>query len=547
MTSISIEECKTQVNAIIHECVPESYMIEYWQKEADYIRKLSEDMWEKEIGDSMELSQYVDVLRKGREWVGTFQIGTADAERVLGGVGTAAGLGTVVSFYQAVLGPAAQYITMAGAMTSVGLPLVAIGTGLSVVISMISNTGRDKMSEAEAKNILSEELKKNSNEIIFYFIDVIESQNKAYIHKEIQQQELKLLQSLPEEFLDADAAINALEGLGARLFNRELALAEKIHFYMNTPIEQLSKVEYIDPVEQKIDDFIRKLDALKAPCYIDTSNSIPFMPILFLSDENKEHLFHVLAEICSHSVAFEKKIKDTQFEFSYIYEDEICKIYYSHEANKKVIKLEYIDVFSRDISNVRLFEKKIREGCVLSDCQMRRKIISDISRAKERVEILVPWMNGAMYTKSKYYRANMFDTIGQALKNGATVIIGCGNSEEKGKENEEKSRTMKEKLEAEYKSYCDSKKLIFHMNSFTHEKFLVVDNRIAMCGSYNFLSNNGKFEDKRLGQSNVKKGYNFGGSNGGSSESEHPGESMKITENVEGIQLILARMRQKYS
>lgn len=545
MTSMPISECNPQ--AIINECIPEDYMLEFWKNEVDKIVALSEKIWEKEIGETKELSQYAEVLKKGRERSNHMKMGLFDQERILGGVRTAAGLGTAISFYQAVLGPAAPYITMASAMTSVGLPLAALGAGLSVIFGFIAKSGKDTISKAEAEQILSDELRKNANEIVFYIIDIIEKSNKDYITKAITLQEEKLLHSLPTDRNEIDTVIDSLENTGTILFNRELELTEKINFYINTPIQELSRIEYVDPVEQVIHDFISRIDKLHGQCVIDTSNSIPFMPVLYLSDANKEHLFSVIEEMCTRNVPFEREIKNTQFENSFVYEDEICAIYYRHETNMKKIEVEYIDIFEHDEMNIEKYGKKIREGSVLSDCQMRRMIISDICHARNRVEILVPWMNEAMYSKSDYYKSNMFDAIGQALKNGATIIIGCGNSEDHNKENEEKSKEMKGKLEEAYQSYLENNQLIFHMNSFTHEKFLVIDDRKAMCGSYNFLSNNGRFEDKSSVVMRIPKRKNTYGMNGGSSESEHPGESMKITENIEGVQIVLSRMRRKYS
>lgn len=546
MTSVSTAVCKSQAGAIIYECVPEGYMIDYWSKEVERISALTDRIWEKEVGETEELTRYVDILKRGRQSAGIVNYKNADAERIFGGVRTAASLGTVISFYQAVLGPAAQYITLTSAMTSVGLPLAAIGAGLSVVFGLMSSSGKEQISREEVEQILSQELKKSSKEMMFHLIDIIENINKEYITEAIKEQEEKLLQSLPMGMNGVDVAIDALENLRIKLFNRELELTTEIDF-CNVSLEQMRKIEYVDPVEQTINDFTSRLNSLNGSCYIESSISIPFMPILFLSDENKEHVFGVLTDMCIHTTVFEKKVKDTQFEYSYVYEDEVCAIYFSHEPNKKKIVLEYIDVFQRDELNTKLFEKRIREGSVLSDCQMRRKILSDISHAKERVEILVPWMNAAMDSISNCYKMTMSAAIGQALKNGATVVIGCGNSENHEKENEVTSRERKEKLEEVYKKYCETKKLIFHMKSFTHEKFLVVDNRIAMCGSYNFLSNNGRFDNHQFEHSKTINKYNSNRSNGGSSETEHPGESMKITENVEGVRMILNRMQKKYN
>ena len=264
------------------------------------------------------------------------------------------------------------------------------------------------------------------------------------------------------------------------------------------------------------------------------------MPILFLSDENKEHLLSILKLMCRDITSFEKKITNSRIDNSYCFENEIVTIYFKHKPGEKKIELEYIDVHIRDEANVKQFENKIREGCILSDCQMRRKIISDIRRSTEKVEILVPWMTGAIYSKAKTYQCTMLDAIEQALKNGAEVIIGCGNSEDSNKDREKDSKKIKEELEAKFGKYCHEKKLIFHMRSFTHEKFLVVDNRIAMCGSYNFLSNSGRFDEK-------KGRYYLDNHFGSSGEAEYPGESMKITENIESIKIIQNRIYQKYN
>ena len=152
----------------------------------------------------------MDILKRGRESAGIVNYGSVDAERILGGVRTAASLGTVISFYQAVLGPAAQYITLTSAMTTVGLPLAAIGAGLSVVFGLISGSGKEQISRGEVEQILSEELNKSSKEMMFHLIDIIENINKEYITEAIKEQEEKLMQSLPVGIKGVDDAIDAL-------------------------------------------------------------------------------------------------------------------------------------------------------------------------------------------------------------------------------------------------------------------------------------------------------------------------------------------------
>lgn len=548
MTSISIKECISQIDIILKETIPEKYLLDYWKQQVENMEQILETMWESEIGNTECLYQYTSLIKKGRIEYKNQALLSEKEEQLKGGIGVSAGLSTAVSFYLSVLGPAAEYITFLGAMTSVGIPLAGVGIAISAFLSTMNGKEQSKLSKEDAKKILKSELAKESNVIIQNLIKESRSLNAQHVEKEIKAQEEALRKSLPEGLQRVELSINALEKLGTLLLNRELELKELINFYITHPIET-TEMHYIDPVEQEIDNFINLLNQLETPVHINTLSRVVFMPILFLSKENKAHVFCILNEMCAKTETFKKKVEKSKFETSYYFEDEICAIYFSHKINSNKIDLEYIDVFERDEDYVKQFSGKVREGSILSDCQMRRKILSDISRATKRVEILVPWMNGAMedgfdYYKNYSFMPSMSKAIEQALKNGAVVVIGCGNSEDSDKEKEILSRKTKEILEEKFKSYCMSGKLVFYMRSFTHEKFLIVDDRIAMCGSYNYLSNRGKFIDR------VKESVSRGKQYGVSSyfkEAEFPGESMKLTENIESIQLIRKRMQQKYN
>lgn len=577
MVSMPIEECKLTIDKIINDNIPEEYVVSYWQEEVKMIYQWIEEIWVEELEDTKELNQYINVLKNSRSQFETARY--MGDERLVGGIKTSAGIGTALSFYQAVLGPAAEYITLGGAFTTVGLPLMALGVGVSLVVEKLLGSGEKCLTHKEAERILTEALQKNYEEMVYFFVEAIEKINNECILKGIEIQESNLKNSLPENIEDVDESIFQLETIGAELLNRELVLRDKLEFYSKSyekndnvtgcadsgayedgeknincvcdindtnKVNDVDYVNYKDYVEGIIDCFINRLNDIKGAAYIDTSNRIPFMPILFLSDKGKEHLLAVITDMCKNPTSFENKIKNTFFESSYVYEDENVGIYFWHKPGQKKIVLEYIDVYERDKKNVEQFMRKIREGSILSDCQMRRKIISDISRAKKSVYILVPWMNEAVKTKSNYYKNTMLEAIEKALQNGAIVTIGFGNSENCTKKNEKKSRDIMDEIIKNNQDYYDNKKLIFYKNSYTHEKFLVVDDRIAMCGSYNFLSNNGKFDDKSAFNLSVQKKHYIGNTYGYSDESEHPGESMKITENIESIQLILERVNKKY-
>ena len=473
-------------------------------------------------------------------------------EKLKGGVESSVSLGAAISFYQAVLGPVAESVTIFGAMSSVGIPIAAVGIAITAILSSMASSEQKNLSKKDAQKFLEDELTKKSNEIIYQLLDVSRILNNQHVADEIMLQEERLINSLPDGLQDLDLTIECLENLGTVLWNREIELQELLDFYNAHPIEKIKEIVYIDPVEYEIDCFTKRLNALKTPAYIDTSCRAVFMPILFLSEENKEHIFSILHELCAKTQTFISKISKSRFEHSYYYEDKICAIYFSQMTGQKKIQLEYIDVFARDEQNVLNFRGKIREGSILTDCQMRRKILCDISRAKEKVEILVPWMNNSIndsfsYYKNYSFKSSMCQAIEQALENGATVVVGCGNSENSNKDLEVRSKETKEKLEEKLKKYCEQKKLIFHMRSFTHEKFLIVDDRIALCGSYNFLSNKGQFIDRvntPLSKSSI---FDMHQGRRSSDEREFPGESMKLTENIESIRIIRSRMEQKYN
>lgn len=545
MTSVPVEKCKVAIAAILEKHISEEYLVEYWQAEVATIESMIDQAWEDGIADKEQLKQYVGVLKSGRTGIAAKSFDWSEDGQMFGGMRTSIGLGAVASFYQAVLGPMAEYVTITGAMTSIGLPLAAIGAGISIALGLMSEGEQEYLSAERAEKILEEELRKNALEIITRILDATERINKRCITLEFEKQEEKNRNSLPEGMRDADFAIQTLEQVSTILLNRDLVLREQIHFYLNCPAEKITEIKYVDPVEQEIDAFLGEIEDLREQGYFDSFGRIVFMPILFLQDEGKAYIKRILRDICLNKSSIQKNIQSDYSGKAFCYEDDFCAIYYSREWGKKKIKLEYIDVYKRDIQKYDLFKKRIREGSILSDFQMRRKIISDISRAREKVEILVPWMKGAMFKKSDKDKMSMADAIGLALKNGATVVIGCGNSEDGDKEDEILSKDMKEKLLETYGQYFQRGKLVFYMNSFTHEKFLAVDNKIAMCGSYNFLSNVGRFHEKSFSK-NRKDGYGKKGSSGVSGTTEYPGESMKLTENVESIEEIRDRMKAKY-
>lgn len=539
LISVPVSDCRPEV--IINECIPEEYVCEYWRGEAERIQSKLEELWEAAITENGDLFRYVDVVKR-KMLVGQDSTSAVNKELV-GGIRTAALVGATVSIYQAVLGPYASYVTIAGAMATAGLPITLLGVGLSAVLVGLSNSGQKYLTQEAAEKILDEEIRKDIKLHTLWLLDVIHDNNMAHINEEIAKQEEKLLNSLPKGMETLDEAMDSLEQIGISLFNRRLELEEVLEACMETQENGTGSSSFADPVEHVMAEFLGQIDQRKAQQEIDTSNSIPFMPILFLSKENKVHVLSVFERMCTKYPAFKEKVKNTEYEYSYVYEDEICAIYFRNLQGYKKIEIEYIDVYERDETNVKLYEKKIREGSVLSDCQMRRKILNDISRATERVEILVPWMKRAIYAKSRLYKMTMYQALEKALSNGAMVIIGCGNSENCKKEDELLSNEIKIELEEQFRCFVENGKLQFYMRSFTHEKFLVIDNRSALCGSYNFLSNNGKFDE---GKNNGKNRTYRNGSNLSSEEPEHPGESMKITDNVEGVQLILKRMREKY-
>ncbi|MBE5929338.1 MAG: GTP-binding protein [Lachnospiraceae bacterium] len=546
MTALSLHECSTQIQSIIKEVVPEDYIITYWKDIVDNICNMSEQIWEEELGQAVELIKYLDIIKNDIRKIRSFKGESQNGGKFVGGMEAAAGIGTAVSFYQAVLGPAAEYISMLGAMTNIGLPIAAIGLAVSVAISAFSNNGKTQLSGAEAEKMLNVALSDSADKVIHNLLDILEQMNIEGIEVESKKQEERFIESLPAEYEgNVDKIIASLEQLGTVLFNRQLELKSEIDFYLTLSTEDMVKIEYVDPVEKVVDEFRNQLNCIKGVAYIDTVSRIPFMPVVFLSDDDREHVFRKFTELCVNPAAFKEKIKNTEFEYEYVYKDKVCAIYFVHRPDKKEIRLEYLEVFAREQDRVMRFADKIREGSILSDCQMRRKIISDISSATKSVEILVPWMKWGIKSRCYLYENSMLEAIGQALQNGAKVIIGCGNSEERDKADELASKEVKEELVKNFAEFVDSGKLVFYMESFTHEKFLVVDNRIGMCGSYNFLSNSGKFEDRTQGKK-VKQNKNNFSKDRNASESEYPGESMKLTENIESIQAILERMRKKY-
>ena len=547
MIELPLNECVLKMDSIIKECVPESYLLSYWKHEVENMEILMDEMWEKEISNTEQLYKYAELLKTVRKEVQNISPVSTKEERMLGGIGTSLITGTALSFYQAVLGPVAEFVTFFGAMGTTGLPLMGLGIIISAIISQLDDGNSQVLSKEKARVLLQKALQEDAKEVIRFLMDKSEEINKKYILEEIERQEKEMLRSLPEGLQSIEQSIHALEELGTLLLNREIELKDVLDFYISEQMKDTKEIIYMDSVENEIDSFIMKVSNFSNRAHIDTSSRVVFMPILFLSQAHKEHLLSIFKEMCENLDTFKSKIKQNKFNNSYYYKDEICAIYFSQEMLANTIVLDYIDVYMRDEKKEEKFRNKIREGCMLSDCQMRRKIISDISRAKEKVEILVPWMNDAIYAKPKQYTYSMIDAIRKALENGATVTIGCGNSEDRNKSREVDSRNTKEKLAKEFQKYYDNKKLIFYMKSFTHEKFLVVDNRIAMCGSYNYLSNNGDFEEQAE-RNNVRNSYvNWKNSYSSSSTCEHPGESMKITENVESIQIIRNRMYQKYN
>lgn len=108
-------------------------------------------------------------------------------------------------------------------------------------------------------------------------------------------------------------------------------------------------------------------------------------------------------------------------------------------------------------------------------------LIASITTSKEKLVIMSGWL-------SEYVIDSVFlKLISSRLKEGVSIYIGYGYQDHQGQHNEfGKSKEVLNSLKELIKKYPDQ---LFVASYATHEKLLLVDERLAVRGSANWLSN----------------------------------------------------------
>ncbi len=126
---------------------------------------------------------------------------------------------------------------------------------------------------------------------------------------------------------------------------------------------------------------------------------------------------------------------------------------------------------------------------LLRDEDIRPIYLETLQKAKQRILIVSPWMNDRAVDQE------LIDKFAAYAKNRVFVLLGWGIEKEEGREDNPPSKQLINKLKDIHTPEGLPAVHVEHLGN-QHSKDVIVDERIHLCGSHNFLSYRGDYRPR---------------------------------------------------
>lgn len=325
-----------------------------------------------------------------------------------------------------------------------------------------------------------------NNEKIVEFISkcISESINEINfnIHEKINNMNYEIKKSIQENLQEYTQNHNELD----------LKVSKYIDEYMKDYTEKMQELQQVQItiLEQVISESISlELDKVKV---VLEQNNINISELETALSNNTKKIINTYMD--KQKREFNKKIKKLLGEVEQI------KLNSENSNAEEIIDKigeNYRSVFQNNVDNLveRLkYEKLIANSNmkILKNREIREMFEEAIKKGEKEINIMSPWMNQWVLVDS-----GIKDLIQKALERNATVKIvygikGNGSLNHNNGRNE-KSKYWAENMKESFRKY-DKKFKIKEGN--THSKIVLCDDKFSLIGSYNFLSFEGRYDNK---------------------------------------------------
>lgn len=177
------------------------------------------------------------------------------------------------------------------------------------------------------------------------------------------------------------------------------------------------------------------------------------------------------------------------------------RLYFGLE-DYNTLGINYIESYVYSGEKYRKYCKCFVRTFSLSDDQIRYKIFDMIHCAKNEILIESPWFLSKAWENKNRYGLSLKEEITSAIqknpKLSLKVLTGMDFSEESRgvsdkKSDNEKTVEMVDENNLAFQAY--GSRVHFYKHCCVHDKIMIVDNTVALVGSYNILSNQGIYQE----------------------------------------------------
>lgn len=214
--------------------------------------------------------------------------------------------------------------------------------------------------------------------------------------------------------------------------------------------------------------------------------------LVYFSDDERGIFWKDIRKILTGEIIKSKQLIRNTY---YLKKENLYALYYSINDNKVTIK--YLDGYVNSKVDYGKFNEMVTNAYLLSDDMIRYKVFDMLMSAQKEVLILMPWVNDYGWNDDRY-GTSINDVIEKLFSTNPQleVLIAVGYDEQdRDAFKEKKTREKAELIKKEFEKYGDRFKLKSDIG--THEKIVTVDNWCALSGSYNLLSNNAPYDERR--------------------------------------------------
>ena len=259
-------------------------------------------------------------------------------------------------------------------------------------------------------------------------------------------------------------------------------------------IKRNTNYEVTSSFYEKKKTIITELEAIKAE-----ENKLTFCSefddvenLVYFSDEERGIFWKDIRKILTGEIIKSKQLIRNTY---YLKKENLYALYYSIKDNKVTIK--YLDAYVNSKVDYGKFNEMVTNAYLLSDDMIRYKVFDMLMSAQKEVLILMPWVNDYGWNDDRY-GTSINDVIEKICSTNPQleVLIAVGYDEQdRDAFKEKKTREKAAQIKKEFEKYGDRFKLKSDIG--THEKIVTVDNWCALSGSYNLLSNNAPYDERR--------------------------------------------------